>query len=105
SQRIQQAKSKWLHSPLGPPLKGWNVGKITQWKIGTLEYSREHMIEAIPNIPTFHYSIIPLFLLLLSFIFPVRIFRVFQLPQRPAAPHLGQGLEIVFRRRRGCGPL
>src|SRR5262249_24256680 len=40
-----------------------------------------------------------------SLISPIRIFRMFQIPQRAAAPHLGQGLEVVFRRRRRCGPL
>src|SRR5215467_14753922 len=53
----------------------------------------------------FHYSIIPLFLLVLSFIFPVRIFRMLQIPQLAGAAHLWQGLKVVLRRRRGCGPL
>src|SRR5262245_22297665 len=30
---------------------------------------------------------------------------MFQIPQRTAAPHLRQDLEVVFRRRRGRGPL
>src|SRR5215471_2413574 len=30
---------------------------------------------------------------------------MFQIPERTAAPYLRQSLEVVFGRRRGCGPL
>src|SRR4030095_12928940 len=38
------------------------------------------------------------------FVFPVRIFRMLDIPQRPAASDLQQDGEIVNRRRRGDGP-
>src|SRR6266849_5689139 len=40
-----------------------------------------------------------------SFVFPIRVFRMFQVPQRAAAPHDRDGFEVVFGRRRGGGPL
>src|SRR5215831_15700247 len=69
------------------------------WNNGMMEYWGE-TARAL-----FHYSIIPFFLLFVSFISPIRIFRMFQIPQRAAAPHLRQSLEVVFGRRRRCGPL
>src|SRR5262249_12473034 len=39
-----------------------------------------------------------------SFIFPVRVLRVLQVPERAAAAHDGQSLEVVFGGRRGGRP-
>src|SRR5262249_36921839 len=40
-----------------------------------------------------------------SFVLPVRIVRVFQVPQWTSAAHGGHRFEVVFRRRRSRGPL
>src|ERR1041384_4340277 len=40
----------------------------------------------------------------LSFEFPIRIRRVLDVPERPAAFNRWDLSEIVFRRRRACGP-
>src|SRR5258707_14691007 len=40
-----------------------------------------------------------------SLVFPIRIFRMFQVPERAGAEHCGNGLEVVLRRRRRGGPL
>src|SRR5262249_50961079 len=37
-------------------------------------------------------------------VLPVRVFRVFQVPERAAAVNFGQRFKVVFRRRRGRGP-
>src|SRR5262245_3058769 len=38
------------------------------------------------------------------FVLPIRVFWVFQVPERAAAAHHRQRLEVVLRRRRGRGP-
>src|SRR5215472_9462433 len=40
-----------------------------------------------------------------SLVLPVRIFRMLDVPQRPAAPHLRQNREVVVGRRRRSCPL
>src|SRR6516165_8949546 len=40
-----------------------------------------------------------------SLVFPVRIFRMLDVPQRPAAPHLRQNREVVVGGRRRSCPL
>src|SRR5215470_20181787 len=40
-----------------------------------------------------------------SFVLPIRILGMLEVPQRPAAPYDRNGLEVVGRRRRGRGPL
>src|SRR5215470_14400446 len=40
-----------------------------------------------------------------SFVFPVGVVRMFQVPKRAAALYLRDGGEVVFRRRRRGGPL
>src|SRR5262249_33818609 len=37
-------------------------------------------------------------------VLPIRVFGVFQVPERAAAAHYRQRLEVVLRRRRGRGP-
>src|SRR6267142_4052604 len=39
-----------------------------------------------------------------SFVLPIRIFRMLEVPERPPALHRGEAREVVFRRRRGGGP-
>src|SRR6516164_9121954 len=40
-----------------------------------------------------------------SLVLPVRIFRMLDVPQRPAAPHLWQNRKVVVGGRRRCCPL
>src|ERR1700730_14018422 len=40
-----------------------------------------------------------------SFVFPIGVFGMFEVPQRPPTLHLRNGPIIVFRGRRGGGPL
>src|SRR5262245_25570854 len=37
-------------------------------------------------------------------VLPVRVFRVFQVPERSAAAHFGRRFKVVFRRWRSRGP-